>query len=162
MIAAVRRRVSAIFVVSSMVLCVATAALWVRAQRGPQPGYYVIADRRSYGVGTEPGGVIGFLQQERPAYRDGDPADVMFDRLGFRYYRITSAGMRRWNLMLPFWLIGLAAAVPPIGWLGRRLRTRRRRSAGRCAACGYDLRATPGRCPECGAEPGGNASAVTR
>ena len=84
----------------------------------------------------------------------------MVDRSGFRYYRITSDGMRRWNLVVPFWLIGLVAALPPIAWAARRLRVGRRRRAGRCPACGYDLRASPGRCPECGAEPAGKVSAV--
>ena len=46
------------------------------------------------------------------------------------------------------WLILLAA-----GWRGRR--ERRRLAAARCVKCGYDLRATPQCCPECGtAVPG--------
>lgn len=39
----------------------------------------------------------------------------------------------------------------PLGWLVVRLRTRRLAHArGHCSACGYDLRANPARCSECG------------
>ncbi len=50
----------------------------------------------------------------------------------------------------PAWAVAAAAAVLPAWRAAAGLRRRRRDRAGRCPACGYDLRATTGRCPECG------------
>jgi hypothetical protein len=53
-------------------------------------------------------------------------------------------------LLVCAWLASLV--VRATGRLsGRRPRLTR---SGRCPACGYDLRATPDRCPECGRVPG--------
>jgi hypothetical protein len=44
----------------------------------------------------------------------------------------------------------VAFAVLPVARLVHALLRRRRRANGLCAVCGYDLRASPHRCPECG------------
>ncbi len=80
------------------------------------------------------------------------------------------AGLRdSWTdayLQFPHWFLVLLLAVPPamsaVGWLRRRHRRRLLGTDARpCPTCGYDLRATPNRCPECGHLPPGRADPLT-
>lgn len=61
-------------------------------------------------------------------------------------------------LSVPFWFPAAAFALPPAVMLWRGHTRRRRLRLGLCLRCGYDLRASGGRCPECGTvAPGAEA-----
>lgn len=63
-------------------------------------------------------------------------------------------GQTRWDLVIPDWYLICASLVLPAIASYRALRYWRRSRGGKCISCGYDLRATPERCPECGAIAG--------
>jgi len=58
-------------------------------------------------------------------------------------------------LEIPYWMpaVFLVTLMAIQGWQGCRKLRRVLRQSGTCAACGYDLRATRDRCPECGSRP---------
>ena len=80
---------------------------------------------------------------------------TLMKRLGFGAQSGTSTnqwfGHRTYrNAWVPCWfLVLLSMAAPAVWWWQRRCRGTRFQ-AGHCVTGGYDLRATPDRCPECG------------
>jgi hypothetical protein len=58
------------------------------------------------------------------------------------------------RIVLPDWLLTLLAAILPVLAVWKRRRQLKALQSGCCLACGYDMRATPSRCPECGVARG--------
>jgi hypothetical protein len=69
-----------------------------------------------------------------------------FGLAGF-YWEHTSFAQQVDNIFaVPDWFLMVVFLIAPIRWLRRPTW----HTEGYCASCGYDLRATPDRCPECG------------
>ena len=60
------------------------------------------------------------------------------------------AWVNRTAILLPAWFLALLFSLLPALRLSRWIIDRRLNRPGFCRQCGYDLRATPLRCPECG------------
>jgi hypothetical protein len=191
MLRRVRRMLLDAATVLSLVLFVATAALWVRSHRQgdrwarlqyvPRVGNYWQQVFSHWGV------VVWAAEEpQRRIYEEGGPGlgwhhlaweaapgnpvipkllwrPTRLEQWGFAYHRerqIELEALGDWPIVphdvfaAPYWFIvllfGVAPALAAIRW-SRGYKSRKRSRQGRCLACGYDLRATLGRCPECGA-----------
>ena len=91
--------------------------------------------------------------------------DIPEPRSGFATYSVAApdTGVVLRVVCLPLWAITacLSFVAGAQAWrLGRDLRRSLRPLRGLCAFCGYDLRASPGACPECGRRRSGLGSAL--
>jgi hypothetical protein len=165
----------------SLSLCAATLFLWCRGLH-VNDGCYWVATAQSFQLSVDSGnGKIAFsfihvaagtehlgsapgfhYERSRPMnlYALGWPIDFNWQGLGFlvRSFRslLTSPTgnpwVVRWSFVaFPCWFVLMVLAIPPVAWLIRYRRVVQ--GSGFCRTCGYDLRATPDRCPECGTVP---------
>jgi len=172
----VKRRLFTFLSAISLVLCLFTAAAWVRgyfATDGIAWARVTVFKPRRYEVIarsllTNQGSIVYVIDIERgwaaPELKDelfwarsnsapNSPPlkfvawESILNRLGF--------GSVEWTdhraVWIPCWPLCLGFAVLPLLWLQRRWDRSRRVVQGHCPTCNYDLRATPDRCPECGA-----------
>ena len=163
------RRVRISVTALSLVLCATAAALWVASWRRA----HVVdwgGDESAATAGAFRGGCwVGWAQwgasDRRGAgfrYRTLGASELprRFDPVsgyastrrfaGFGLGSTRSPPTSSTMVAVPLWPFVVLSLIPPaLAWRSRRRRLRRTRAA-LCLACGYDLRATPGRCPECG------------
>ncbi|MEA2709361.1 MAG: hypothetical protein QOF78_1962 [Phycisphaerales bacterium] len=156
-------------------LCVGVLGMWVRSLwrfdaysfRAYGCSMSISTPRHALGLeGIDKPGYYSFNTRGWSSHSALDNATVD-EFLGFRiergrldYRRYCGLGFKfrpLWHdwqgtslaLHVPFWFLALLFALVPVQW-ARSTRRMRRTSRGQCAKCGYDLRASPTRCPECG------------
>ena len=165
-----RHRLFTLTTAMSLLLCAATCVLWALSYSYP---YTVILNLSPHQrlLGVWSGSAMLCMDQERPELNGFDETRTTIWSTESIYKREwlsfgTAASVQksysddhhysvvlvRW-WYLPLWLPSALFATPPAVWILRRIRRFRRWRRGLCPACGYDVRATPDRCPECGTVP---------
>jgi hypothetical protein len=159
-----RRHLFTILSAVSLLLCVMTAVLWVRSYwvadkiQINRPAWREVATYkgRLYLAGS-PNSTYSFPMFATDAVTassrsyDVPDHDLLLLRWGGRGSDGSWARFTRGYSFIgvPLWVVVILTAIFPV--VGMRQRYYRDANVGLCAMCGYDLRATPDRCPECGA-----------
>ena len=165
----------------SLVLCLACAGMWVRSgfvfdlMAKPYSGGRLWASsgcgsltlgrdsRRPPPPGWQPGPWAWFAASEGLSLDRGGPYwELKRPACNTTTIGLTTAGVRTIEeMLLPYWLLTLPTVILPAVWFWRRWKLSERKEASLCRVCGYDLRATPDRCPQCGTPAPPPATAPT-
>lgn len=168
-----RRPLVTILSVASLALCTATSALWMRSFRtfdrfSADPFFVSAAGPRQMLVVVSSRGRLWVVD---PSIRGPHEPGVAHVSLPVLYTEMATTCLvppRLWPSRAMGWApvryganaievsdlhVVSFAGLLPLAVLVRGRDYRRRLWKGKCKSCGYDMRATPNRCPECGALP---------
>jgi hypothetical protein len=140
-----RRKLLNVATVASLVLCLASCSVWFNGYYSP----FSLFSASRVNVLAWPGSLyVEFGDSNRrravsafPPLRWRTPRELV--------PQWVSDGVNG-VLQIPYWMPVAVFAALPVSRYWRKARRQRRQELGLCVSCGYDLRATAGRCPECG------------
>ena len=161
-----RGRLFNLLAVVSLVGCVGMAFLAVFTRHHLLAFIPLQTSRVVGGISLLRGNVALFWEWPNQFFNIDDPQPVLvctWASPSSSFYAFPRGGFGvRWGqadavdsgVQVSLWLIAAVFAVATAWSIRRVLRaTRESMPAGLCPSCGYDLRASPERCPECGAVP---------
>lgn len=147
---AMKRRLFNIVSALSLLLGLAVLSIWCYTIDGK---HSVILEWDHGGIGLTGSGLGIHYFVDSPEDKAEHANYLRDDRLGFYVGRAVTAGVTYYALTAPYCLVlpaSLTTLILPALWFRGWRRDRRNRRQGLCPKCGYDLRASRDRCPECG------------
>jgi hypothetical protein len=151
----------------SLLLCMTTACLWVRSYQRCDVIVVYDGDARTFQLLEAVRGRVELVfaharqtaDQDLPKSHYIHESDSPFDMSPLPHHLLglewgTAPNVPPWfsrpAISIPHGFVVFLLAILPAIYVGRRARSRWRAKHGHCRVCGYDLRASQGRCPECG------------
>ena len=154
-----RATITRVAIATFLLVMLAFSFLWVRGLFAKDSAIVHIFGREIVAI-SYPHHLFLSLQDlavDQPKFQTLPAIPTRLDYLDLRVERTSTS----WALWLPHWIPILFLSAVPLWQLGTSLRIRRRISQHACVHCGYDLRASTDRCPECGAHIDGRPSGPT-
>lgn len=159
-------RILKVLTAASLLLCTAVIALWigshfrcsqVSGRRSETSCVFVVCPKGDLVISRETGLFAADVRGLRVNLRA--PALPLEDTYSINNAIIRIAGLVVFDdadssgssrgVVIPFWMLAVATAATSIYLVLRN----RPHAPGTCRVCGYNMLATPHRCPECGTAP---------